>query len=166
MKNQSHLFDTDVEKHLLETSTCHGLFRIANKQYHIVRRGLWFVIVIGCLSFLALQLYESFNSFLKYELKTSITVVEQNKLELPRITICSSNLFMRSQINQMDYELLEQVLNDFQKEAELFKKKHFGDSIITEELKEQFSDISNTFWNLTTKFKIKEAEILQNHKSK
>ena len=66
----------------------------------------------------------------------------------------------------MDYELLEQVLNDFQKEAELFKKKHFGDSIITEELKEQFSDISNTFWNLTTKFKIKEAEILQNHKSK
>ena len=165
MKNQSHLFDTDVEKHLLETSTCHGLIRIANKQYHIVRRGLWFVIVIGCLSFLALQLYESFNSFLKYELKTSITVVEQNKLELPRITICNTNLFMKSQINQMDQELLDRVVKDYQSKAEMFRRDHFGDSVITEETKEHFKKISTLFWNMTSDFITKEAEILDSFQS-
>ena len=165
-QNQRNLFDTDVEKHLLETSTCHGLFRIANKQYNIVRRVLWLVVVIGCLSFLGIQLYESISSFLKYELKTSITVNMENKLELPRITICNSNLFMRSQINEMDQQLLDGVLIGFQNEAEMFKKEHFGDFEITEELKEQFSAISHSYWNITPKFQTIEDEILDSYKSK
>ena len=164
--NSKHFFDTDVEKHLLETSTCHGLFRIANKQYHIARRAIWILIVIGCLSFLGIQLYESINSFLKYELKTSITVVEQNKLELPRITICNSNLFTKSQINEMDQELLDRVVKGYQRKVEEFKREYFGDSIITEETKEHFKKISTLFWNMTYEFTTKEAEILDSFKSK
>ena len=94
----------DVEQQFVESSTCHGLFRITNKKYHIVRRGLWFLVVVGCLGFLAYQLFESVSTFLKFQMKTSITIETHNQLELPAITICNTNLFMKSQLEALDEE--------------------------------------------------------------
>ena len=153
----------DVEQQFVETSTCHGLFRITNKQYHIVRRGLWFLVVAGCLAFMTYQLFESFSAFLKFQLKTSINVEIHQQLELPAITICNTNLFMKSQLEAVDEELLFKVNRNFQAEAFAFVKNQIGLTYDTDTMWKKFIEKKDDYWNLSKKYQAIEEEILQNY---
>ena len=153
----------DVEQQFVESSTCHGLFRITNKQYHIVRRGLWFLVVVGCLGFMAYQLFESFSAFLKFQLKTSINVEIHQQLELPAITICNTNLFMKSQLEAVDEELLFKVNSNFQTEAFAFVKNQIGLTYDTDTMWKKFIEKKDDYWNLSKKYQAIEEEILQNY---
>ena len=153
----------DVEQQFVESSTCHGMFRIANKKYHIVRRGLWFLVVAGCLGFLAYQLFESFSSFLKFKLKTNINLEIHQHLELPAITICNTNLFMKSQLEAFDEELLNKVNVNFLKEAIDFVTNKVGFTYDNDEMWRNFVENKDIYWNLAKKYQKIESEILQNH---
>ena len=153
----------DVDQQFVESSTCHGMFRIANKKYHIVRRGLWFLVAAGCLGFLAYQLYESFSSFLKFQLKTSINVEIHQHLELPAITICNTNLFMKSQLEPLDEELLNKVNKNFQTEALDFVTYKVGFTYGDGEMWRNFVENKDTYWNMAKKYQTIENEILQNY---
>ena len=87
-------------------STCHGLSRICN-TWHVGRRIFWFLLVLGCMCLLVQQLYERISIFLRFEIKTEVLVETYSSLILPTVTICNMNMFSKSLLTPMDYELLE-----------------------------------------------------------
>ena len=165
IKNQNFL-NTEVERHLIETTTCHGAWRIWNSQYPWFRRVMWFIVVAGCLTFMGFQLYESFSSFLQFQLKTSTSIDKQLELELPTITVCNTNLFINSQLSDMDIEIISNFVSGFQEAAFNFKYQHFEYKIITDDLKDEFLKIADKYWAIAEEFHKNESEILTKYGSK
>ena len=141
----------DFDFDFAHSTSCHGMKRFCN-SWHIVRRAFWVFITISTMLLLGQQLIDRFNNFVKFELKTEITLQAAKSLPLPMVTICNLNLFSKSLLTEMDFELLQDVSFEL---SRIVTKNY----IETDSSKWSVSD----YWRLVDHFVDLENEILKSY---
>ena len=87
-------------KTFLDSSTIHGLAYISNTRKFI--RAFWTIIVIGGFIGSVILIYQSFQSWNKSPIKTTIETVPIAEITLPKVTVCPP----KNTYTNLNYDLL------------------------------------------------------------
>lgn len=86
----------DYKRRFIAKSTLHGLHHCFDKT-HPVRRVIWSVLLVAALGLLIQKLYESTMHFLSFPFTTSTTIMFQDQIQFPAVSLCNLN-DMRSSV--------------------------------------------------------------------
>ncbi|XP_033750683.1 LOW QUALITY PROTEIN: acid-sensing ion channel 1-like [Pecten maximus] len=119
-KNGKHLDPTDA----MESMTIHERFDIfmnetsftaltrIHKANSIIKRIVWFVVLVGMLAWLSVQCYWLLDKYFKYPVDVKIELISSPTMEFPSVTICNRNPLRKSMI---DYSPFRTMQDDFLK---------------------------------------------------
>ncbi|XP_053705555.1 acid-sensing ion channel 1A-like isoform X1 [Synchiropus splendidus] len=83
-------------------STLHGISHIFTNERVCVKRCLWLVFFLGCLSFFIYVCVDRINLYLEYPHVTKLDEVATQIMTFPAVTFCNLNAFRFSQVSSND----------------------------------------------------------------
>ena len=83
--------DSNLEQEFIESTTLHGVLRIAGKSRPIWIRLVWALAFLACFGVCFWQIYLRTKAYTSYEVNTKVTRVYQQELAFPAVTICNFN---------------------------------------------------------------------------
>ena len=101
--------DGTIFREFIENTTANGMARIFTKQYGILRRLFWLVVILVCS---ASCLYYCINRIIflaSCPTSTTIGITQVQPLEFPGVTVCNLNFFTSSSLEAAG--LLEAGMN-------------------------------------------------------
>ena len=90
-------------------TTLHGMGIIAQPRNTLLRKIMWILIILTMTGLCVSVVFESVQTYLKYESVTSMSTVANQTLDLPAITICNMN-FMKASQFQKHYAHIEDLM--------------------------------------------------------
>jgi len=92
--------DGIVFREYVQNTTAHGVVRIFNKNYNILRRLFWLVVFLTSAALCMNNCIERIRLLASRPTSTSTTTIRKMPLEFPAVTICNLNYFTDSGLEQ------------------------------------------------------------------
>ena len=77
-------------------TTFHGVRYIFKRNAFIVRRILWIVMFVGCVSICLWQISNAVQQYFRYDTVNTVSIMRHSSLKLPAVSICNINQIRRS----------------------------------------------------------------------
>ena len=81
----------NLEKEFVETTSFHGIARVADTKRFTILRVAWFLVFITCMCVCAWTTYMRVIAFFQREVNTKVSRIYKSPLEFPAVTICNFN---------------------------------------------------------------------------
>ena len=88
--------DGTIFREYIESTSVNGVARIFTKQYSILRRLFWLVVIIGAAAFCLVNCTERIQFLASSPTSTTTTFKRQRPLVFPAVTICNLNYYTAS----------------------------------------------------------------------
>ncbi|XP_060066508.1 acid-sensing ion channel 1-like [Ylistrum balloti] len=105
MAMQSMTIHERFEIFMNETSFT-ALTRI-HKANSIIKRVIWFVVLVAMLAWLSIQCFWLFEKYFKYPVDVKIELVSSTKMDFPSVTICNRNPLRNSMIAYSPFRTMQ-----------------------------------------------------------
>ena len=80
-----------LEKEFVETTSFHGIARIADTKRFTILRVAWFLVFVICMCACGWTIYTRIVAFFDREVNTKVSRIYVSPLEFPAVTFCNFN---------------------------------------------------------------------------
>ncbi|KAK6194919.1 hypothetical protein SNE40_000450 [Patella caerulea] len=84
----------------LSDTSIHACHYLTHENKHVVSRLLWLLAVMTCFALLVMNLQILYTDYKQYNYRTKTSVIFDDKLEFPAISLCNSQSFNTSRMNR------------------------------------------------------------------
>ncbi|XP_069137183.1 amiloride-sensitive sodium channel subunit beta-2-like [Argopecten irradians] len=93
-----------------------------HKANSIIKRIIWFVVLVAMLSWLGIQCYWLLDKYFKHPVDVKIELVSSTPMEFPSVTICNRNPLRRSMIDQSPFRTMQDDFLKVKRDDSLYDK--------------------------------------------
>ncbi|XP_021348423.1 acid-sensing ion channel 1-like isoform X2 [Mizuhopecten yessoensis] len=95
-----------------------------HKANSIIKRVIWFVVLLAMLAWLSIQCFWLLEKYFKYPVDVKIELVSVAKIEFPSVTICNRNPLRKSIIKNSPFRTMEDDFLKVKQDDSLYDKAY------------------------------------------